>query len=56
MRPPEARPNVALRVLWTASVVAILVLGWAAYAGRATIMHAWPSSARLYAALGLSAD
>jgi predicted Zn finger-like uncharacterized protein len=55
-RAPMARPNVALRLAWAASVVAILALGWGAYAGRTTIMQVWPASVRLYAALGLQVD
>jgi predicted Zn finger-like uncharacterized protein len=59
-RPPIARPlpprrNMALRVAWAASVVAVLLLGWGAYAERTMIMQAWPPSIRLYAALGLAA-
>jgi predicted Zn finger-like uncharacterized protein len=54
-RPLPARPNVALRIAWAASVVVVLLLGWAAYAERTVIMQAWPPSIRLYAALGLAA-
>lgn len=50
------RPNVALRLAWAASIVAVLVLGWGAFAERATIMEVWPASIRLYGALGLTAD
>ena len=53
---PAMRPNVALRIAWAASIVAVLVLGWGAYAWRAAIMEAWPASIRLYAALGLTGD
>jgi predicted Zn finger-like uncharacterized protein len=51
--PPRANRITALRVAWAGSVVVIVLLGWAAYAGRTPIMHAWPPSIRLYAALGL---
>jgi len=54
-RPLPARPNVALRAAWVASVVVVLLLGWGAYAERTMIMQIWPPSVRLYAALGLSA-
>jgi len=53
-RPLPARPNMALRVAWAASVVVVLLLGWGAYAERTMIMQAWPPSIRLYAALGLA--
>jgi predicted Zn finger-like uncharacterized protein len=53
---PVVRPNVALRIAWAASIVAVLMLGWGAYAWRAAIMEAWPASIRLYAALGLTGD
>ncbi len=55
-RAPAMRPNVVLRIAWAASIVAVLVLGWGAYAWRAAIMEAWPASIRLYAALGLTGD
>jgi len=54
--PPERPRSVAPRLAWAASIVAVLLLGWGAYAGRSAIMHAWPPSIRLYAALGLTAD
>jgi predicted Zn finger-like uncharacterized protein len=56
VRSPTARANVVLRLAWAASIVAVLVMGWGAYAGRATIMQVWPASIRLYAALGLTVD
>ena len=52
---PTPRPNVVLRLAWVASVVAVLLLGWAAYAERSAIMQAWPPSIRLYAAMGMAA-
>jgi predicted Zn finger-like uncharacterized protein len=36
------------------SVVVLISLGWAVYAWRAEVMHAWPPSQRLFAALGLA--
>ncbi len=54
-RPLPPRPNVALRGAWVVSVVAVLLLGWGAYAERTMIMQIWPPSIRLYAALGLTA-
>ncbi len=54
-RAAKPRANVVPRLAWAASVVAVLLLGWGAYAGRSAIMQAWPPSIRLYAALGLTA-
>jgi hypothetical protein len=50
---PRANRNTTLHLAWVGSFVVIVLLGWAAYAGRTPIMHAWPPSIRLYAALGL---
>ncbi len=54
-RSPIARHVTALRLAWAGSVVALMLLAWAAYAERTSIMHAWPPSIRVYAALGLIA-
>ncbi len=54
-RPAASRPDVALRLAWVASVAAVLLLGWGAYAERTMIMQIWPPSIRVYAALGLAA-
>jgi predicted Zn finger-like uncharacterized protein len=54
--PPGARRNTALRLAWAGSIVALVVLGWAAYAARTPIMQAWPPSIRLYATLGVPID
>ena len=43
----------ALLAAWTASLLLVAVACAGAYAGRDGIMHAWPPSQRLYAALGL---
>ena len=51
-----ARHGTALRLAWAGSVVALLLLGWAAYAERTPIMQVWPPSIRVYAALGLIAQ
>jgi predicted Zn finger-like uncharacterized protein len=53
---PSAPPShrIAPRIGWAASVVILLLLGWGAYAERATIMQIWPPSIRLYAVLGLT--
>jgi|SRR6185437_8973134 len=51
--PSPRREATLLRLAWAASVVVLLLLAWAAYGWRAEIIHAWPASERLYAALGL---
>jgi predicted Zn finger-like uncharacterized protein len=51
---PAQRSNVALTLAWLGSVVAIIVLLYAAYAWRVEIMAAWPPSVRVYAVLGLA--
>jgi predicted Zn finger-like uncharacterized protein len=53
---PAPRANVALRLAWAVSIAAVLLLVWGGYAERAAIMHGWPPSIRLYAALGLAGD
>jgi predicted Zn finger-like uncharacterized protein len=47
-------PAFLARAGWAASLVLLLGLAWAAYAWRASIMHAWPPSGRLYIAFGLA--
>jgi predicted Zn finger-like uncharacterized protein len=56
LRPSTSRANVVLLLAWAASIVAVLLLAWGAYAERSAIMRAWPPSIRLYAALGLTGD
>jgi predicted Zn finger-like uncharacterized protein len=63
--PPEREPPPSLRarsrpapVLATVAAIAVSVvvlaaLGWAAFAWRAEVMHVFPASQRLFAALGL---
>lgn len=55
-RPAPARarnPVSPILLAWAASLALLGVLMWAGIAWRASIMHAWPPSERLYAALGL---
>lgn len=47
------RVGAALWASWVVSILAVLLLCWAAYAWRSDLMAAWPPSQRLYAALGL---
>ncbi|HST73964.1 MAG TPA: zinc-ribbon domain-containing protein [Acetobacteraceae bacterium] len=51
--PAPRREGTLLRLAWAASVLILVLLVWAAYGWRTEIMHAWPASERLYAALGL---
>ncbi len=51
-RPVHERPGV-IAAAWVASVLVLVLGAWLAIAGRQQVMHAWPPSARLYAALGL---
>jgi predicted Zn finger-like uncharacterized protein len=44
----------ALRAAWAGSLVLLLALGWAFFAWRVDLMHAWPASIRLYSAFGLA--
>lgn len=59
-RPPPARQaaprNMAVRLAWVATLVVIAALLWAGYSQREAIMQAWPPSARVYDALGLTAQ
>jgi len=47
------RPAPPILLAWAASLALLGFLVWAGIAWRAGIMHAWPPSERLYAALGL---
>ncbi len=52
--PARARsPAVPVLLAWAGSLALLGLLVWAGIAWRAGIMHAWPPSERLYAALGL---
>ncbi len=51
--PARARPSPPILLAWAASFLLLGFLVWAGIAWRAGIMHAWPPSERLYAALGL---
>jgi predicted Zn finger-like uncharacterized protein len=46
----------ALIAAWAVSIALVVGMAWAAVAWRGEIMHAWPPSERIYAALGLTAD
>jgi predicted Zn finger-like uncharacterized protein len=54
--PPPARrggaPAALVAAAWIASFAILAAAGWSLIAARQPIMHAWPASARLYAALG----
>jgi len=50
-RPPPVLASLAVLAI---SVVVLVSLGWAAYAWRAEVMHAWPPSQRLFEAFGLT--
>ena len=49
---PAPQPR-GLRAAWIASLALLAAAAFGAYAEREGIMHAWPPSQRLYAALGL---
>jgi predicted Zn finger-like uncharacterized protein len=53
---PTAHQSTAVRLAWAGSAVALMLLGWAAYAERTPIMQVWPPSIRVYAPLGLAAN
>ena len=44
----------ALRLAWAGSVAALLLFAAGLYAGRASVMAAWPPSARLFSVLGVA--
>lgn len=48
------REATLVRLAWAASVLVIVLLGWAAFTWRGDIIQAWPPSERLYAVLGLA--
>jgi predicted Zn finger-like uncharacterized protein len=51
-RASTGRSSVPLRIAWTATVLALLLLVAAAYVWRVELMHVWPASQRVYQALG----
>ena len=51
--PQPAQRPLPLLLAWAGSALLIILLVAAAIAWRAPIMHGWPPSTRLYAALGL---
>ncbi|MBV9736036.1 MAG: zinc-ribbon domain-containing protein [Acidisphaera sp.] len=57
-RPPpvqeQRRAGIDVWLGWLVSLALLGALGWAAYAYRDTVMHAWPPSQRVYSALGLA--
>jgi hypothetical protein len=53
--PARPKPMLALRLAWAATLVALAVAVWAAYAWRSPIMAAWPPSARAYSMFGMVA-
>jgi predicted Zn finger-like uncharacterized protein len=53
--PARPKPRVGLRLAWAATLVALAVGVWAAYAWRSPIMAAWPPSARAYSMFGVAA-
>jgi predicted Zn finger-like uncharacterized protein len=54
VEPRTPRQGTLLRLAWAASLLALVLLAWAAYGWRAEIMQAWPASEWLYGALGLA--
>lgn len=57
-QPPSAaagglRQRLPILLAWAASLVLLGAFVWAMIAWRTGVMHAWPPSERLYAALGL---
>jgi hypothetical protein len=46
----------ALIAAWAVSIALVVGMAWAAVAWRGEVMHAWPPSERIYAALGLTAE
>ena len=50
---PVRRPPSVLAA-WAASLAILVGITWAAIGHRQAVVHAWPPSARLYAALGFA--
>ena len=51
--PAMSRPDRLLQAAWGLSVLLIVVAVGFGYVWRGKIMHAWPPSARMYAAFGM---
>ncbi len=51
---PAPPGRLGVRIGWTVSVLVLVLLVWSAIAWRADVTQAWPPSARLYSAIGLS--
>lgn len=53
--PPSAPASAGVRFGWAGSALLLALGAWSVIAWRQDVMHAWPPSGRLYAALGLTA-
>jgi predicted Zn finger-like uncharacterized protein len=51
--PAMSRPDRLLQAAWGVSLLVLVAAAGAGYVWRGDIMHAWPPSARMYAALGM---
>ena len=51
--PAVSQPDRLLRAAWALSVLLLVAVLAGGYVWRGEIMHAWPPSARMYAALGI---
>jgi hypothetical protein len=56
VQPARHGSGFGVRVAWLASLIALALLIWGAYAGRTAVMQLWPPSARVYSALGLAGE
>lgn len=54
--PARTPSRLPLRLAWAASVLVLVVVVWAVFAGRTDIAAAWPPSGRVYALFGFQAD
>lgn len=53
--PAVSRPDRLLQAAWALSAVVLVAALAGGYVWRGEIMHAWPPSARMYAAFGMGA-
>ena len=51
---PALAANAGVRFGWAGSALLVALGAWSVIAWRQDVMHAWPPSGRLYAALGLT--